>query len=202
MKHSESIIEISKALLKAQKKIVDPKQTAENPFFKNKYAPLIDILKQLRPIYNECGITILQDVEGIKVSTIFLHETGEWIQQEWMELPVDKQTPQSAGSTITYARRYSISAWLGIASEEDDDGNQASQQNKKKDKPESSTPKEKKIDAKEQYNKFYNSLEDGYKFELKDMTDAERFKLFAKCEWNIKKLDEEIVRISKKYKEG
>ena len=51
--------------------------------------------------------------------------------------------------------------------------------------------------ALDQYNKFYNFLSDDYKFELKDMNDAERFELFAKCEWDIKKLDEEIIKKSK-----
>ena len=126
MKHSESIINISQALLKAQKEIEDPKQTAENPFFKSKYTPLVDILKLARPIYNKYGITILQDIQGVSVSTIFLHESGEWIQQDGCTLIPDKETPQAGGSAITYARRYSISAWLGIASDEDDDGNAGS----------------------------------------------------------------------------
>ena len=121
MNHSESIVNISQALLKAQKELEDPKQTAENPFFKSKYAPLVDILKMARPIFNKHGITILQDIQGLTVSTIFLHESGEWIQQGGITLIPEKETPQAGGSAITYARRYAISAALGIASEEDDD---------------------------------------------------------------------------------
>lgn len=128
MKHSESIVNISKALLEAQNKIKDPKQTADNPFFHSKYTPLVDILQMARPIFNECGLIILQNIDGLKVSTIFLHESGEWIEQDGVELPVDKATPQGGAGSITYARRYSISALLGIASEEDDDGNQSSKE--------------------------------------------------------------------------
>ena len=188
MKHSESIINISQALLKAQKEIEDPKQTAENPFFKSKYTPLVDILKLARPIYNKHGITILQDIQGISVSTIFLQESGEWIQQDGCTLIPDKETPQAGGSAITYARRYSISAWLGIASDEDDDGNAGSKNKSGKKNPED------KPDFKKTYDVFYNSLSDDYKFELKDMNDRERAKLFIKCEWNVKKLDEEIIK--------
>jgi hypothetical protein len=46
------------------------------------------------------------------------------------------QPPQSEGSALTYKRRYSLSAILGVASEEDDDGEEAS-----KDKPETIKPK-------------------------------------------------------------
>jgi hypothetical protein len=190
MKHSESIKEISQALLKAQREIIDPKQSAENPFFKSKYTPLVDILKIARPIYNKYGIIILQDVEGIKVSTIFLHESGEWIQQDYLELSSEKDTPQSGGSAITYARRYSISAWLSIASEEDDDGNRTQPKNNENKKPQ----KDSKQLAKEKYDKFYKSLDDSYQFELKDMSESERYNLFVKCNWDLKKLDEEIVK--------
>lgn len=38
-------------------------------------------------------------------------------------MPVEKNTAQSAGSALTYARRYSLSAAFGISSDVDDDGN-------------------------------------------------------------------------------
>ena len=44
-----------------------------------------------------------------------------------MTLRADKATAQGAGSAITYARRYALSAMLGISSEDDDDGNYASE---------------------------------------------------------------------------
>ena len=194
MKYSESIVNISQALLKVQKEIEDPKQTAENPFFKSKYTPLVDILKLARPIYNKHGITILQDIQGVSVSTIFLHESGEWIQQDGCTLIPDKETPQAGGSAITYARRYSISAWLGIASDEDDDGNAGSKNKSDKKKLED------KPDPKKVYEDFYNSLSDDYQFELKDMSKSERYDLFVKCEWNIKKLDEEIIKRAEEMK--
>jgi hypothetical protein len=51
--------------------------------------------------------------------------------------------------------------------------------------------------AKKRYDDFYNSLDDSYKFELKDMDEREKFILFNKCNFNIKKLDEEIVAMAK-----
>src|SRR5699024_4272710 len=42
-----------------------------------------------------------------------------------------KNTPQGAGSLITYLKRYSLSAVFGITSDQDDDGNQSSGNNNK-----------------------------------------------------------------------
>lgn len=43
-----------------------------------------------------------------------------------MPLLIEKRTSQSLGSAITYARRYSLTAVLGIVPDEDDDGAEAS----------------------------------------------------------------------------
>ena len=40
-------------------------------------------------------------------------------------MPLVKIDPQAVGSAITYARRYALSAMIGIVSEEDDDGESA-----------------------------------------------------------------------------
>ena len=44
-----------------------------------------------------------------------------------MRLLMAKQDPQGQGSAVTYARRYSYCAALGIVADEDDDGQAASQ---------------------------------------------------------------------------
>jgi hypothetical protein len=44
-----------------------------------------------------------------------------------MQLHLVKQDAQSHGSALTYAKRYSYMAALGLVADEDDDGNKASQ---------------------------------------------------------------------------
>jgi hypothetical protein len=136
MKYSESIINISKALLEVNKEIGNIKQTAENPFYHSSYAPLSTILETIRPILNKNGLMILQDItskdNNTIISTMILHSSGEWIMQEGLCLPLEKLTPQGAGSAVTYGRRYSLSAMLNLATEEDDDGN-SSEKYKKTD---------------------------------------------------------------------
>ena len=114
------------------KEIKNPANTATNPFFKSKYAPLSDVLNAVRPILSKNGLSVLQspsgDGEHIIVTTTLIHSSGEWIESPELVLKADKATAQGAGSAITYARRYALSAILGISSEDDDDGNEAEKQ--------------------------------------------------------------------------
>jgi hypothetical protein len=127
---SESITNLAGALSSFQGEVENPKNTANNPYFKSKYAPLNDVLNIVRPVLAKNGLSILQspsgDGENIVVCTTLLHSSGEWIEFEPLILKADKATAQGAGSAITYARRYAVSAILGISSEDDDDGNHAS----------------------------------------------------------------------------
>ena len=130
MQTSESIKNIAKAMAQFQSEVKNPSNTANNPFFNSKYAPLSDVLNLVRPILTKHGLSVLQspsgDGEYITVTTLIAHESGEWIESDPLTLKADKATAQGAGSAITYARRYALSAMLGISSEDDDDGNYAS----------------------------------------------------------------------------
>ncbi len=79
----------------------------------------------------------------VRVKTIVVSEDGEKIESPVLELPIVRMTgnssAQSIGATITYARRYSLSAFLGIATEEDTD---ASPNGKAHPVEEPATPKQ------------------------------------------------------------
>jgi hypothetical protein len=124
---SESIKNISVALIKFQAEVQNPKNTADNPFYKSKYAPLNEILNDVRPLLSKHGLGVIQspsgDGEKITINTMLVHESGEWIEFDPLTLKAEKITPQGAGVAITYGRRYSFSSVTGIASEPDDDGN-------------------------------------------------------------------------------
>lgn len=144
MNKSESIANLAGALAQFQSEISNPKNTANNPFFKSKYAPLNDVLNLVRPILSKHGLSIFQSPSGngdnIIITTMLMHSSGEWIEADPLVLKADKATAQGAGSAITYGRRYATSAILGISSEDDDDGNHATgndkeQKNKSKQEP-------------------------------------------------------------------
>ncbi|EAE7875616.1 ERF family protein [Listeria monocytogenes] len=130
MKTSESIIEISKALSKFQEQAEQPAKSADNPFFKSKYVPLESVISAVKKHASKLGLSYIQipltEENKVGVKTILMHASGEFVEFDPFMLPLDKNTAQGAGSALTYARRYTLSAAFGIASDEDDDGNSAS----------------------------------------------------------------------------
>ncbi|MCS8616176.1 ERF family protein [Latilactobacillus curvatus] len=130
MERSESIAEISKALNTFRTAVKQPVKSASNPFFKSKYVALEGVVDAIDSALKDTGMSYVQEAtsEGnqVSVTTLLLHESGEWIELTPLTLPVTKNDAQAFGSAETYARRYSLSAAFGITSDLDDDGNAAS----------------------------------------------------------------------------
>lgn len=128
MESSVSIKEIALALSNFQGEVANPKNTATNPSFNSKYAPLSEVINTIKDGLARNGLSIVQnpytDGDNVIVETILLHNSGEWLKAPPLSLKMDTVTAQGAGSAITYARRYAISAILNISSEEDNDGNE------------------------------------------------------------------------------
>lgn len=132
---SDSIKNLTKALLTFSVKIGKIKKEANNPFFKSKYASLPDIQDAISDPLQESGLVVIQIPDGEGLITMLSHaESGEYIMANSLMQPV-KKDPQSMGSAITYQRRYSIAAILNLNIDDDDDGNAASQPAKKEEKP-------------------------------------------------------------------
>ena len=126
--------EFAKAFVHAIADLSNVTKNAVNPHFRNRYATLDAILDVVRPILSKHGMAVSQEPlmeEGrCGVVTRIVHESGE-VRESTLLLPVKDQTAQAAGSAITYARRYALSAVLGIAADEDDDGQEATTPEKK-----------------------------------------------------------------------
>lgn len=105
-----------------------------------RYATLKAILEVVRPVLLHHGVRIRQGAErtfgadeggGVKgrlvpVYTDLIHvPTGEFDRTQ-IEIPLTKLDPQAMGSAVTYGRRYTLLAALGLATDEaDDDGARA-----------------------------------------------------------------------------
>lgn len=135
MNKSESIKNIAAALALFQVKAEKIIKTAENPFFKSKYADLPSILDSIALPLQEAGLVISQFPDDDGLTTILMHpESGEFLSAKGIMHPI-KSDPQSIGSAITYQRRYSLCAILGLNVDDDDDGNEASKPAAQSDKP-------------------------------------------------------------------
>jgi len=157
MEKSEKVENIAKSLKLFQSTLKAVKMDATNPFFKSNYATLESCWDTIRKPLAENGLSILQMPESenghINITTMLLHESGEWIKCTYGITPKDNN-PQTIGSAITYLRRYGL-GMLGIVTDTDDDANSA--QSNPKDKsptPSRDLRKEEPVKDKPQATKF------------------------------------------------
>jgi len=124
---SEQIAELATALAKAQSQLKPAIKDSTNPFFKSKYADLAAVWDSCREALTANGLSIVQlpRCSGQVLQTVLFHSSGQWVSSMIEMHPADNK-PQSMGSAITYARRFSLMAMVGIAPEDDDDGQAAS----------------------------------------------------------------------------
>lgn len=126
-------LQFHKALLALHADIEALKRSEGNPFFKSKYVPLPDMIDALRPALQKHGFILSQPVDvapangqsgytNVVFSQITHAETGINEMAKLALPPMDDM--QKLGGAITYARRYTLSALLGLR-EVDDDGNTA-----------------------------------------------------------------------------
>lgn len=99
---------------------------AKNPFYKNKYASLSNIIEAVNKPLNDNGLSIVQMPCNEGLTTMLVHSSGEWISSTSSTPVKDSTDPQKLGSAITYARRYALGAILSLNIDEDDDGQKAS----------------------------------------------------------------------------
>jgi len=125
---SDKIDKLAAALTKAQSEMKGAEKKSVNPFFNSGYADLHTVIESSFPHLTKYGLSVIQGNDSkpgeFFVTTMLLHESGQWIKSR-LKMPIEKVTAQSIGSTITYGRRYGLSAITGIA-QYDDDGNAAS----------------------------------------------------------------------------
>ena len=124
--NSQDITKLAKALLNVQRQLLPAAKDATNPFTKSKYATLNSVMAASREALLENGIWMCQcpvpvDTPGaIGLMTKLTHtESGQW-QSSIAVVPLPKADPQGMGSAITYARRYALTAMLGLVTEDDD----------------------------------------------------------------------------------
>lgn len=127
MKMSDTIAELATALAKAQGQIDDASKSADNPYYKSRYADLAAVRAVIREPLATNDLAIIQAPRvvqgGAEVETMLVHKSGEYMS-ETLFMPAGKSDPHGYASAITYARRIGIMSLLALAAY-DDDGNTA-----------------------------------------------------------------------------
>lgn len=129
---SEQINEIAAALSAFQGSIKQPKlskevkvKTKTGRDYTFKYAGLSACVEAAAPILKANGLAVSQIICNYTLITLLTHTSGQWIKSE---LPISLNQGadyQALGSAITYIKRYSYCAILGIVADADDDANAA-----------------------------------------------------------------------------
>lgn len=128
MKTSNPFKEMIVDLIKAQTELKPVLKTGVNPHFKSEYAEYEHIIEAVKLVLNKnkmwIGHSTHYENEKLMMETTIFHATGEWISTS---LPIINKvgTDQGLGSSITYTKRYSVEALMGVSTTKDDDGNAA-----------------------------------------------------------------------------
>ena len=92
--------------------------------YKFKYADLADCLAVIREPLSKNGLALIQipslgDENAVNMETILGHESGQQISC-FMTMYPEKPGPQAIGTVMSYLRRYSLCAIVGVAQFDDD----------------------------------------------------------------------------------
>ena len=124
MRTSEQIDHVVKALSMAQGAMREAKKDSENPHFRSKYADLASVWEACREQLAKNALAVIQSAgtteDGrLRVSTMLAHASGQWMADD-LVVPVKGDGPQALGAAITYGRRYSLAAMVGVSPADDD----------------------------------------------------------------------------------
>lgn len=173
MNQEENLIS---SLARAQTKIRNARKDGKNAYLGNEYATLASVYDACREALSNEGIAVVQSFhnENQEGKTITFLKTSllkgsdeisstlplQWIK-DW----------HSMGSAITYARRYSLSALVGLTQADDDAGTASfgTTPEPKKPDPKPQPKQEPKTDPKDEAKKILNQVE-GAEAWLADIT--------------------------------
>lgn len=126
-KQAESEFNAGMAAMQAEIPSIAERGTGHNI----KYATLEDIVDTVRPIMHKYGFAVsfrVQQTDGILVTGVLMHKGGHR-EETSMKLGADtsgsKNAVQAIGSSVSYGKRYVLSALLNIATRGEDDNGYA-----------------------------------------------------------------------------
>lgn len=126
---SHEVAALFEALAKAQGEYPDINANRNNPYYMRLYEDLHSLLKVIRPILSQHGLSFAQIIQTSPegetwLITRLLHASGQWMHSRTKIIPT-KNDYQSIGSALQYAKRQTAMALLGLTIEYDMDDDDA-----------------------------------------------------------------------------
>ena len=173
MKQSETIKKILEDLEKAQAEF--PTLPKDTNGYNYKYTNLDTVISTLRPILAKYNIGFMQSLTTTEsgkaaITTRLFNTAGEWLEDTTPlpDVSLSKgNAAQNLGAAVTYMKRYTLCAMLGVSCDEDTDGkadgnpdiNEQKQNEKQNSKQNNKAPAPKGgADTKEQKAEINNIL--------------------------------------------
>lgn len=94
-----------------------------------KYADLSDVFDAIDPVLSEHGLTVMQFPTGQELTTVICHSSGATASGTWPIKPMkgnDLGNAQAYQAAVQVAKRYALTAMLGISTEETVEGDMRS----------------------------------------------------------------------------
>ena len=136
-----------------------------------KHATISGVLDAAKPILAKHGLAVVQTFDEaeagfVTVSTTLIHSSGDTLAGGGLRMPAPND-PQKVGGAISYARRYALMTFLGLAAE-DDDGQTASDAIREQNAPHPLSDRVAEVQA------DMKRLTDTKKAELKEWADGRK----------------------------
>ncbi len=159
-------IELVKALVECQKQFKNLGVNKKG--FNYEYLTLDKLIDETRDVLSSNGLVVVQTMrvtEGGRnlLKTSLMHISGGIIEGEYVLEPVEvgkANAAQKMGASITYARRYTLAALLGIA-QADTDGVPQGQAPPQKKAPAKKPPAKKKPQYSDLQNRLIKAIQAG-----------------------------------------
>lgn len=151
MIQSENITELLASLVELQSEL--PTMPKNKMAYNYKYTDLDTIVQTVKPLLKKYNLAYMQSVGGLTADAITLttrlfNNKGEYIE-DTVALPViasqKNNSAQTLGMAITYMRRYTLCAMLGITSDEDVDACNSEPKQEQKQEPKKQEAKKEKV---------------------------------------------------------
>ena len=124
-KFSSDLKDLAAALCLAKQAFTIPKKSGHNPHYNSAFSTYNDIKEATCYALTDNGLTVshfpISEEDRVGVKTILLHTSGQFISSSF-SIKLNRNSEQDVGKIITYFKRYSLGAILGIEGEIDTDG--------------------------------------------------------------------------------